>query len=216
LFPANTVDGIDDFLRGRHSQLIGILFAHKNMKLTKEEILSMLKSYHLRSAEFIHFFLPGYLSKGELENYSNTYPDAEDIGITINGVKWFFSEKAFDSICRTLKEKSKSKWEWCGVPELLLLDAGQNIGGIDLSSVIDINLDKERENKRIDNLSTFFGKIFNYAEENRGQTSVYDFSDSQVPSIVGSVARKFAEKMVTQEISTGIRNLEILAVRNFC
>ena len=93
--------------------IVGILITRPDLN-TGNEIVKSLNYYHHLTSHNINFYLPGYGAYWNPEKY----PDMNAV-TTIDGIKWYFSNKAFVEFVETLE--CKSSWQYTGESELLLI-----------------------------------------------------------------------------------------------
>lgn len=76
--------------------IVGILITRPDLN-TGNEIVKSLNYYHHLTSHNINFYLPGYGAYWNPEKYQ----DMNDV-TTIDGIKWYFSNKAFVEFVETL------------------------------------------------------------------------------------------------------------------
>lgn len=158
----------------RNSKLIGILFCNPNSELGKAEIFSDLTYCQYRSGTMCDFYLAGYGVYWPPDQYVDQKPV-----VSIDGSDWLFSEVAFNNIRKDLE--SSSDWIYSGKTELILLSVEKKNGEISLN--FDLAITCNLEQMKIDNAFTsvrsFFGKIFQFAENNLGEDPIWHLSDRE-------------------------------------
>ena len=214
MFPANSYEGVIQRLnisRGERC-LVGLLFAHRGFRLVKREILPFVGRFHLRSGDHVHFFFAGYLDKEGKRLLK--YSDAKRVGSWLKNSTWYFSEIAFESLRRDIE--SHSQWRHSGAVDLLLLDAiWEHDRGtfLDFSTTISLNISREREEKRLPELSSFFETIFRYAEAS-DSTTTWRYSDDRLPSLCASVLERGLASMVPGFVFESAKEANMFAVRD--
>ncbi|MBN2589880.1 MAG: hypothetical protein JXA96_08450 [Sedimentisphaerales bacterium] len=212
--PINSIDGIVRYLKKNlppdsRRMMTGILFAHPDIELSKKEILPLLPRYHVRSDKWFHLFFPGY----DMKNSGSSFPATPYKCVYKKNL--LFSEDYYNKTRRDLE--NISKWIYSGGVDLLLVDAIQNHTDhpLDLGHCIDIKLLVEREEGKLPHLSLFFERIFRYAEKHFPNSQTWNFSDSQIPNLVGSLAREALASCVPDNIASDVKRIEAYAVRDF-
>lgn len=145
-------------------RIIGILLVRPAHKIAREEILSDLENFHIKSGDSIDFFLPGYGAY-----WDDRYSKDKQVVATIRDVEWYFSNQLFLQFVREL-EKS-IKWSYSGECELLLLSverkSSDSSAPLSFSAGITINITELMNDKLISSVAYLFYKIFNAAGDNR-------------------------------------------------
>lgn len=135
---------------------IGILIGNPNCEFVKNNIINKVSQYHHRSGNTIDFYFPGYGAY-----WFESIPDGETI-CKINGVDWSFSPEKFNDFLIELE--SKSKWQYSGETELLILNYKN--GALDFSEVLVFWLDRMVKEGVIYSPSNFFESIFRMFKQN--------------------------------------------------
>jgi hypothetical protein len=112
---------------GLISKLVGILFCFPDSKFGKEEILPFLGYFNLRTAEIVDVYCAGY----GIGHKPDSYPDGRIIP-SVAGENWWFDETTFNAIRQELEEKSK--WNYSGETDLILLTAKRSLSSEDCLS----------------------------------------------------------------------------------
>lgn len=172
MLEAITYNGMmEDIENTQGYNIIGILIAHPGSEFT-QKTLKFISSFHHRSGEYTNMYCVGY---GAYWN-STTYPDMENI-CEIDNAKWSFSSKMFSDFIFDLEEKSK--WEYSGETELILLNYKDGI--LDFSNCLIFRLDKMIRDNSISSPEWLFERIFRHS---RKSNSLDNFSDKQVINII--------------------------------
>ena len=215
-----------DFIKERISdteldrEMIGIIFAHPEHNIVKEEILPFYNHMDLRSGKHVDFFFAGYTDRvtedaiDRVTDYAiyREIADAVEIEMAFGGGSIFFSEKLFLDFIKEIE--SDSKWKRTGGVDFLLLDVVKKkslIGPeLDFSKCIEIELSIAREEKRIPMLSIFFESIFKFSEQASKNKKTWSLSDNQIPSL----ALTTLESIIPAGLFRLYKNGSIYAVRN--
>ncbi|MDE0271270.1 MAG: hypothetical protein OXP11_08710 [Gammaproteobacteria bacterium] len=121
MLPATTYERILQHLDASHGPgvwLCALLFAPLGTEIGRS-IMDRLDDWHHRSGENIDFFCVGYTEHSDTE-------DAQPIGLlTDHGERrtFYYSASAFDDIRRDVS--AKSKWQYSGEADLILVNAVQ-------------------------------------------------------------------------------------------
>lgn len=137
--------------------IVGILITRPDLS-TGDEILRSLDYYHHLTNTNINFYLPGY---GAYWN-SEKYPDMTAV-TNINGIEWYFSNKAFVEFIECLE--NKSCWQYTGESELLLISYHNKT--LDFSEVGLFHLDKMLTDDTISSISSFITRLNRLLKNNR-------------------------------------------------
>ena len=166
-------DALDTESHGDKVKIIGILFAHPESEIVKKEIIPKIGSYHFRSSGYTNFYWAGYGAFWPPGHYSDQRKVLE-----LDGTDWLYSDIAFNE-CRKQIE-NQTTWKYSGDTDLILCTARRKPetgkAGMDFSECIVCQLEQHLEAKGDHSISSFFEKIFRYAETSRNP-SVYKFSD---------------------------------------
>lgn len=141
---------------------IGILITRPDLN-TGNDIMKSLNYYHHLTSKNINFYLPGYGAYWNTENY----PDM-NIVTNINGVNWFFSDKAFVDFIETLEKVSK--WKYSGESELFLIPYYDKT--LDFSEVGIFHLDTMLNDATISSVSSFITGLSRYFKHTKSITSI--------------------------------------------
>lgn len=141
----------------RNEDIVGILITRPDL-ITGEEIVRSLNYYHHLTSNNIDFYLPGY---GAYWN-SVKYPDMTVVTI-IDGIEWYFSNKAFVEFIENLEDKSS--WQYTGESELLLISYHNKT--LDFSEVVLFHLDKMLTDNTISSISAFVTQLNRLLKINR-------------------------------------------------
>lgn len=137
--------------------IIGILITRPDLN-TGNEIVKSLNYYHHLTSRNINFYLPGYGAYWNPEKY----PDMNAV-TSIDGIEWYFSNKAFVEFVETLEYKSS--WQYTGESELLLIPYHNKT--LDFSEVGLFHLDKMLNDDTISSISSFITRLNRLLKNNR-------------------------------------------------
>ena len=144
--------------RRKDVALTGILLARPEDRLTKEEILPHLGYWHHRSDNVTDFYCAGYIP-------TEFVGDAPPIGVTIDGLEWGFSMRAYVEILEDVEQKTG--WRSSGDPCLLLLNSyfdGQT-AHLDYLRGLRINLREAIADKAFDTPTQLAELVFDFAKQ---------------------------------------------------
>lgn len=185
----------------RNDSIIGILIAHPASEFTKS-ILDRISFFHPRSGKYTNIYFVGY---GAYWNNA-TYADMENI-CKINSVQWSFSSKMFSDLIFDLEEKSK--WEYSGETELILLNYKNGV--FDFSNCLILWLDQMIRDNAIRSPEWLFEKIFRYSRENN---SLYKFSDKQVINIIKNDIIELLKEKLFRDFTNTINTAKYFCIKN--
>lgn len=143
------------------AKLMGMLFMRRGQSIADKDIIPSLEYFDLRSADNIHFVLPGWEREEKV---------------------WRFDEHDFAAAISILEDNST--WKYSGGTELLLFAAQIKVvthvrsrareakGIVDLSSAIRLHIDLLRERKVIDSPERLFEIIFSFAKNSKSKDPV--------------------------------------------
>ncbi len=157
-----------------NSKLIGILFCNPDSELGKNEILSHLPYFHHKSGTMCDFYCAGYGAYWP----PGHYVDQKTV-ICIDENNWLFSDVAFNNIRKDLE--ASCDWLFSGETELILLNVVKKDNEIHLNFDMEItcNLERMKKDNAFSSVSTFFERIFQFAESYSGQDPIWDLSDRE-------------------------------------
>ena len=192
----------------KHVRLVGLLFARPSSPLAKAEILPAVADWHYRSGDHIDFFFAGYHRHPRL-------PGA--IPIEIPGMEpWGYSAEIFNGFRREIE--SKSKWQYSGACDLLLVNARFNrttrMAEIDFRSMILCQLDQMKEDKAIPSVERFFENIFRFAESADDRDPAWGFSDKQGLSVAASALKRVVLSLLPKNLDADYRKAQHFAIRD--
>jgi hypothetical protein len=153
--------------------LTGILLARPEDKIAKEAILPNLEFWHYRSDYYTDFFCAGYIPTALVS-------DAKPVGVTIDGLDWGFSLRAFVDLVEDIEKQTG--WRYKGDPCLLL--ANSHFDGtkahLDFTRSIRINFREALEDKAIATPTELADSVFEFAKYvNEDATDpVWELSDN--------------------------------------
>ena len=194
----------------RNTKLIGLLLAHPNAPISKNEIVGHLNHFHHRSGEAIDFFCVGYGAYWPQEQY----PDQVK-ATTIDGVDWYYSDKAFSKVIDDLE--SETKWTYSGETELLLISARKNDDGetsLDYGTAVVCNLEAMFADKAFTSVRAFFEGIFKFAKRNTDNNELWGLSDHKGVQIGKSVIKDAVLSILPQGLRDFYKKAEHYAVKN--
>lgn len=162
-------------------EMIGIIFAHPEHELVKNEIIPFFNYMDIRSGKHVDFFFSGYLNQRELGEIDRVSPVEIELKYSRENV--YFSEVLFLELIKDIERLTN--WKRTGGVDFLLLDVVQDKGkpSLDFSKAIQIELSLAREKERIPLLSIFFESIFRFCESNARKRRTWALSDNQIPSL---------------------------------
>jgi hypothetical protein len=158
--------------RLKETALTGILLARPEDKITKEAILPHLEFWHYRSDLYTDFFCAGYVP-------TEFVSDAKPVDVTIDGVAWGFSMRAFVDLVEHVEQQTG--WRYTGDPCLLL--ANSYFDGVkahlDFKRSIRINFREALEDKAISTPTELADSVFYFAKHVNEDISdpVWELSD---------------------------------------
>lgn len=152
--------------------LTGILLARPEDRLTKDEILPHLRYWHHRSDNVTDFYCAGYIP-------SQLVSDAPRVGVTIDGLEWGFSLRAYLEILEEIEQKTD--WRSSGDPCLLLLNSyfDGHTAHLDYLRGLRINLREAIADGAFATPTQLAELIFDFARQTNEDTSdpVWELSD---------------------------------------
>ena len=142
----------------RERETIGILISQPTSDFVKNEILSRIEYYYMRSFDNIDFYFPGYGAYWPIQDY----PDKQDI-CEVNNTMWSYSTKSFIDFIDELE--SRSNYKYSGETELIIIDYVD--GKLDFSSTLIFWLDRMVKDDAIYSVPNFFEQIFRLFRSNK-------------------------------------------------
>lgn len=194
----------------RNSKLVGILICHPKTPLAKSEIVDQLAHFSERSGEAVDFFCAGYGAYWPPNHYAD-----QKVVVSIQGVDWLFSEKAFSQVIDELE--SETNWEHSGETELILLTARKSDSGeteLDFQSAIVCNLEAMSQEKAFTSVRAFFTGIFRYAKSHSDDDPTWGLSDSSGLNIGKSALKDAILSLLPKPLRDAYRRGEHYAIRN--
>lgn len=189
-------------------RLVGIVFAPLGSELVCDQVLPRLQDYHYRSGDNIDFFFAGYGRGGDAPGY-RPVPDAPDDC-------WLYNAAMFDEFRRDFE--ARTKWQYGGGCELLLCNAiydeNSKIAGLDFSSTVVCDLGRMIADGAIENVESFFEKVFRYAESTTGTDPAWGLSDAMGISGVRSILVRLILSLLPRELNKDVERLKHFAVRD--
>jgi hypothetical protein len=99
----------------------------------------------------------------------------------VKGATWSYSDEAFEAFRKDMQ--GRSTWNYSGGCDLLLANAklapSQDSSELDFEGAVDLKLDEMVKINAITSVETFFGRIFQYAEEASGEDPTWGYSDKE-------------------------------------
>ena len=119
-------------------EMIGIIFAHPEHELVKNEIIPFFNYMDIRSGKHVDFFFSGYLNQRELGEIDRVSPVEIELKYSRENV--YFSEVLFLELIKDIERLTN--WKRTGGVDFLLLDVVQDKGkpSLDFSKAIQIEL----------------------------------------------------------------------------
>jgi len=194
----------------RNTKLVGILICHPKTPLAKAEIVDQLAHFHERSGEAVDFFCAGYGAYWPPEHFAD-----QKIVVSIQGVDWLFSEKAFSQVIDELE--SETTWKHSGETELILLTACKTTLGqteLDFQSAIVCNLEAMLQAKALTSVRAFFTGVFRYAKTYSDSDPTWGLSDSSGVSIGKSALKDAILSLLPKPLSDAYQRGEHYVVRS--
>lgn len=153
--------------------LTGILLARPEDELVRKQILPHLEFWHYRSDYYTDFFCCGYIPV----QFVN---DAKPVGVTIDGLKWGFSLRAFVELADEIEKQTG--WHYSGADPCLILANAYFDGHkahLDFRRSIRINFREAIKDKAIATPTELADSVFEFAKHvNENSTDpVWEFSD---------------------------------------
>jgi len=185
------------------SKTVGILIANPDKTFVKDEILNNIEYANSRSGLSIDFFFAGY-------SKYDTYDEQQKIIKAPKGKDWYFSVKMFTDFIEQLEQKSR--WEYSGETELLLLEFKN--GNLCFDKVMHIWIDKVVQEESVYSASYLFENIYRIARK-KMNTDTDEFSDRLG---IRNVRNSFFDIMLgflNEAIRDAIRSTSIYAVKNY-
>jgi len=194
----------------RNVKLIGILLCHPESPLGKNEILSHLSHFHIRSGEAVDFFCAGY---------GAFWPDNHHIDqkvvAKVEGTEWLFSDVAFSEVIDQLEVESK--WRYSGETELLLVAVKKSQTGellFSYDTAITCNLEQMEKDKAFTSVRAFFNDIFRFAKTNLSKDPSWAFSDAQGIKQGKGVLKEAVLSVIPSSLRDGYKKTRHYAVKN--
>lgn len=166
----------------RHS-LVAILFCNPRTKFAQDEIVPSLNYFHKRSKQYINIFCCGFGAYGSTVDY----PDMEQVG-KVDGEDWFFSDESFVNVVEELEQRTK--WEYSGENELLILDVVKTNKSDDLNihNAVVCNLEQMHRDKAFSSVRSLMEKLISYVKS-EDAANAWAFSDKQGMDVAKNVLK---------------------------
>ncbi len=194
----------------RNTKLVGLLFAHPNAPISKNEIVNHLNHFHHRSGEAVDFFCVGYGAYWPKDQY----PD-QIKATCIDGVDWFYSDKAFSKVVDELE--SETKWTYSGETELLLITARKSSDGktsLDYGTAVVCNLEAMLKDKAFSSVRSFFEGVFRFAKQNTASNEAWGLSDERGLLVGKSAIKEAVLSLLPKTLRDSYKQAEHYAVKN--
>jgi len=189
------------------NRMVGLLFAPRETRLARDEIVPSLDYFHHRSGNNIDFFCAGYSRFGFT---SGERP------VTQDDPPWMFSIEAFDSFRRDIE--GHSRWRYSSEADLLLMNGKRgNADGsasLDFSSSIVCDLDRMIRDHAIHSARRFFEDVFRFAEGVEKPDPTWGFSDEMGARTAGSALKRVILSLLPRDLGTDYQRAEHFAVRD--
>ncbi|ENQ1533146.1 hypothetical protein D5E75_22955 [Vibrio parahaemolyticus] len=190
----------------KHS-LVGVLFSNPKTSFCKQEILDNLNYFHHRSKHHINIFCCGY---GAYWN-ADKYPDLQ-VETAIDGAEWSYSDCAFVNLVEEFE--ARTKWQYSGENELLILDVSpsQNEDELSINSAVICNLEKMKNDKAFSSVRSFIEKLIRYAASSEA-SSAWVFSDQQGVNVGKDFLKDSILSLLPTKLQSSYNKAEHFAVR---
>ncbi|MFA0095649.1 hypothetical protein AB4406_11105 [Vibrio splendidus] len=190
----------------RHS-LVAVLFCNPNTPFAKNEVLPSLNYFHKRSKQYINIFCCGFGAFGSTSDYS----DIQQVG-KVDGDDWFYSDEAFVNVVEEFEERTK--WQYSGENELLILDVIKNKNSDDLTinNSIVCNLEQMHQDKAFTSVRSLIEKLIGYAKSDEA-ANAWEFSDKQGINAAKDSLKDGFLGLLPKPVSAMYRKSEVFAVR---
>ncbi len=147
----------------RSSSLAVIVFANAKKKFVKDEISPLVSYWNYRSGNYVSFFFPGHL--GDDSVGASDYSPIFDLSTG-------FHEKTFVETIEEIEEEAKD-WVYKGDTPIIICRAylqyqeatNAPSAFLDLSSIIEFELERAIRNEAIESVESFFEAIIKAAKE---------------------------------------------------
>lgn len=156
------------------SRLAAIVFANGSKGFVRSEIVPLVEYWNYRSKDYVTFFFVGYVGDDSAEDSefvrASLHPDA-------------FDEKSFVEAIESFEQEST--WKYRGDTPLILCRAflryhkttGEPKAFLDLSSIIEFELEHALREKAIHSVDSFFELVILVAKETPGGSLEWKLSD---------------------------------------
>ena len=189
------------------TRMIGLLFAPREARLAKDEIIPGLDYFHHRSGNHIDFFCAGY------SRYGFTPGERP---VTQDDPPWMFSAEAFDRFRRDIERRSR--WRYSGEADLLLMNGTRGVdegaASLDFSSTIVCDLDRMIQDHAIHSARRFFEDVFRFAEGVETLDPTWGFSDEMGARTASSALKRVILSLLPKDLGTDYRRAEHFAIRD--
>lgn len=194
----------------RNTKLIGLLLAHPDAPISKNEIVNHLNYFHHRSGEAVDFFCVGYGAYWPKEQYLDQIK-----ATSIDGVDWFYSDKAFTKVVDELE--SETKWSYSGETELLLITARKGKDGktfLDYGTAVVCNLEAMSNDKAFTSVRSFFEGVFKFAKQNIASNETWALSDQNGLQVGKSAIKEAVLSLLPKNLRESYKKAEHYVVKN--
>ncbi len=191
-----------------NSRVAGLLLAQPN-NYTKDEILSGIDYFHIRSGKTIDFFCIGY----QTESFGRDLP----VVTNVDGQDWFFNAQIFNTLRGEIEHITK--WKYSGSVELVLfnsyLDDDKNEVKLDFSDSLSIDLKKAKDDKLISSAGEVFEQIISIAENIETDNPTKEMSIK----LIGKTGKKslvnILFNLLPQSIQNDTRKIYMYGTENY-
>ncbi|EGR1126280.1 hypothetical protein EFU41_18510 [Vibrio cholerae] len=190
----------------RHS-LVAVLFCNPSTPFAKDEIIPSLNYFHKRSKQYINIFCCGFGAFGR----TSDYPDMQQVGF-VDGNEWFYSDEAFVTVVEEFEERTK--WQYSGENELLLLDIVKNndIEDLTIQNAIVCNLEQMHRDKAFTSVRSLIEKLIVYAKSDEA-ANAWKFSDKQGLNVAKGVLKDAILNLLPNDLKNLYQRSENYAVK---
>jgi|SRR5690554_3309496 len=187
--------------------LVAVLFCNPHTNFCQTEILGSLNYFHHRSKEHIDIFCCGYGAHWPKDKY----PDLQVV-TRIDGVDWSYSDSSFVSAVEAFE--ARTKWQYSGENELLLLDVtpSDNVEDLNIHNALVCNLEKMKKDEAFSSVRSLMENIIRYAASN-DNADAWSFSDQKGGDIARSFLKEALLSVLPESLRYAYRQAENYAVR---
>lgn len=189
------------------TRMVGLLFAPRETRLARDEIVPSLDYFHHRSGDKIDFFCAGYSRYGFTPG---EHP------VTHDDPPWMFSAEVFDRFRRDIERRSS--WRYSGEADLLLMNGkrghDEGAASLDFSSSIVCDLDHMIRDHAIYSARRFFEDVFRFVERVEKPDPTWGFSDEMGALTAGSALKRVILSLLPKALGADYQRAEHFAIRD--